>query len=161
MKLVNFYGSEGVRAGLLHDGGVEDLAASDLWRGPAPVALRDISALAAKLGPPASPLVPMESLRLAPVVVAPEKIICVGLNYRRHAVEANMPIPTTPVIFGKFANSLSASGDRIALPTVDFKYDYEAELGVIIGREARDVSVDQALDFVSPLAAPNSPPASG
>src|SRR5260370_797004 len=87
----------------------------------------------------------MESLRLAPVVVAPEKIICVGLNYRRHAVEANMPIPTTPVIFGKFANSLSASRDRIALPAVDFKYDYEAELGVIIGREALDVAVDQAL----------------
>ena len=148
MKLVNFYGSEGIQAGLVHDGGVEDLAVSGLWQGPAPVALSDISALAAKFAAPASPLVPMESLRLAPVVVAPEKIICVGLNYRRHAVEANMPIPTTPVIFGKFANSLSASGDRIALPTVDFKYDYEAELGVIIGREARDVSVDQALDSV-------------
>jgi 2-keto-4-pentenoate hydratase/2-oxohepta-3-ene-1,7-dioic acid hydratase in catechol pathway len=69
-------------------------------------------------------------LRPAPVVVAPEKIICVGLNYRRHAVEANMPIPTTPVIFGKFANSLSASGD-------------------CVGREARDVSVARALGYVA------------
>jgi 2-keto-4-pentenoate hydratase/2-oxohepta-3-ene-1,7-dioic acid hydratase in catechol pathway len=149
MKLVNFYGSEGVQAGLVRDGGIEDLAASNLWQGPAPVALSDISALATKLRAPASPLVPVKSLRLAPVVVTPEKIICVGLNYRRHAIEANMPIPTTPVIFGKFANSLSASGDRIALPTADFEYDYEAELGVIIGREARDVSVDRALDFVA------------
>jgi 2-keto-4-pentenoate hydratase/2-oxohepta-3-ene-1,7-dioic acid hydratase in catechol pathway len=98
---------------------------------------------------PASRLVPIKSLRLAPVVVTPEKIICVGLNYRRHAIEANMPIPTTPVIFGKFANSLSASGERIALPTVDVEYDYEAELGVVIGREARDVSIDRALDFVA------------
>ena len=134
MKLVNFYGSEGVQAGLVRDGGIEDLAASNLWHGPAPVALSDISALAGKLRAPASPLVPIKSLRLAPVVVTPEKIICVGLNYRRHAIEANMPIPATPVIFGKFANSLSASGDRIALPTVDSEYDYEAELGVVIGR---------------------------
>lgn len=149
MKLVNFYGSEGVQAGLVRDGGIEDLAASNLWQGPAPVALSDISALAGKLRAPASSLVPIKSLRLAPVVVTPEKIICVGLNYRRHAIEANMPIPTTPVIFGKFANSLSASGQRIALPTVDVEYDYEAELGVVIGREARDVSVDRALDFVA------------
>ena len=161
MKLINFHGSEGIQAGVLHEGGVEDLAASDLWQGPAPVALNDISALAAKIGAPASPLVPMESLRLAPVVVAPEKIICVGLNYHRHAVEANMPIPTTPVIFGKFANSLSASGDHIALPTVDFKYDYEAELGVIIGREARDVSVDRALDSVAGYCCANDLSARG
>src|SRR6201997_5916939 len=124
MKLVNFYGSEGVQAGLVRDGGIEDLAASHLWQGPAPVALSDISALAGELRAPASPLVPIKSLRLAPVVVPPAKIICVGLNYRRHAIEANMPIPTTPVIFGKFANSLSASGDRIGLSTVDFEYDY-------------------------------------
>jgi 2-keto-4-pentenoate hydratase/2-oxohepta-3-ene-1,7-dioic acid hydratase in catechol pathway len=149
MKLVNFYGSEGVQAGLVRDGGIEDLSASNLWQGPAPVTLSDISALAGKLRAPASRLVPIKSLRLAPVVVTPEKIICVGLNYRRHAIEANMPIPTTPVIFGKFANSLSASGERIALPTVDVEYDYEAELGVVIGREARDVSIDRALDFVA------------
>lgn len=161
MKLINFHGSEGIQAGVVHGGGVEDLAASDLWQGPAPVALSDISALAAKIGAPASPLVSMESLRLAPVVVAPEKIICVGLNYHRHAVEANMPIPTTPVIFGRFANSLSASGDHIALPTVDFKYDYEAELGVIIGRKARDVSVDRALDSVAGYCCANDLSARG
>jgi 2-keto-4-pentenoate hydratase/2-oxohepta-3-ene-1,7-dioic acid hydratase in catechol pathway len=161
MKLVNFYGSEGVQAGLVRDGGIEDLAASNIWQGPAPVALSDISALAAKLLAPASPLVPVKSLRLAPVVVTPEKIICVGLNYRRHAIEANMPIPTTPVIFGKFANSLSASGDRIALSTVDFEYDYEAELGVVIGREARDVSVDRALDFVAGYCCANDLSARG
>src|ERR1700758_2107101 len=161
MKLVNFYGSEGVQAGLVRDGGIEALSASNLWQGPAPVALSDISALAGKLRAPASPLAAIKSLRLAPVVVTPEKIICVGLNYRRHAIEANMPIPTTPVIFGKFANSLSASGDRIALPTVDSEYDYEAELGVVIGREARDVSVDRALDFVAGYCCANDLSARG
>ena len=72
-----------------------------------------------------------------------------------------MPIPATPVIFGKFANSLSASGDRIALPTVDSEYDYEAELGVVIGREARDVSVDRALDFVAGYCCANDLSARG
>jgi 2-keto-4-pentenoate hydratase/2-oxohepta-3-ene-1,7-dioic acid hydratase in catechol pathway len=161
MKLVNFHGSKGIQAGVVHDGGVEDLAALGFWQGPAPVGVSDISALAAKVVGSARPLVPMESLRLAPVVVAPEKIVCVGLNYRRHAVEANMPIPTTPVIFGKFANSLSASGERIGLPAVDFKYDYEAELGVIIGREARDVSVDRALDCVAGYCCANDLSARG
>jgi 2-keto-4-pentenoate hydratase/2-oxohepta-3-ene-1,7-dioic acid hydratase in catechol pathway len=161
MKLINFHGPEGIRAGLVRDGGVPDFAASSLWQGPAPVALSDIAALMSKLGASSGPLLPIESLRLAPVVVAPEKIICVDLNYRRHTVEANMPIPMTSVIFGKFANSLSASGDRIALPLVDHNYDYEAELGVIIGREARDVSAARALDHVAGYCRANDPSARG
>jgi 2-keto-4-pentenoate hydratase/2-oxohepta-3-ene-1,7-dioic acid hydratase in catechol pathway len=60
-----------------------------------------------------------------------------------------MDIPTSPALFGKFANSLSAQGADIALPPVDFKYDYEAELGVVIGREAREVSQADALGYVA------------
>src|ERR1700747_631741 len=72
-----------------------------------------------------------------------------------------MPIPTTPVVFGKFANSLSASGDRIVLPIVDFKYDYEAEPGVIIGQEARGVSLERALEFVAGYCCANDLSARG
>jgi 2-keto-4-pentenoate hydratase/2-oxohepta-3-ene-1,7-dioic acid hydratase in catechol pathway len=72
-----------------------------------------------------------------------------------------MPIPTTPVVFGKFANSLSASGDWIVLPIVDFKYDYEAEPGVIIGQEARGVSVERALEFVAGYCCANDLSARG
>ena len=161
MKLINFVGPEGIQAGLVRDGGVQNLAVSNLWLGPAPVALSDIAALAAKLGAPNGPLVPLGSLRIAPVVVAPEKIICVGLNYRRHAVEADMAIPTTPVIFGKFANSLSASGGCVILPGVDFKYDYEAELGVIIGSAAHEVPTHQALDYVAGYCCANDLSARG
>jgi 2-keto-4-pentenoate hydratase/2-oxohepta-3-ene-1,7-dioic acid hydratase in catechol pathway len=57
-----------------------------------------------------------------------------------------MPIPTVPVVFGKFANSLNAHGENIPLPPVDHKYDYEAELAVVIGREARDVTEGEALE---------------
>lgn len=161
MKLLNFHAADGIRTGLLREDGVEDLAASDLWRGPAPVTLTDIDRLAARLGPPNGKLVPLESLRLAPVVTAPEKIICVGLNYRRHAIEANMAIPTTPVIFGKFANSLSAHGSRVALPPIDTKYDYEAELGVVIGREARNVAAHEALAYVAGYCCANDLSARG
>lgn len=161
MKLINFYAADGIRAGFVRDGGVEDLAASGLWQGPAPIANIDILGLAAQTATARSPLVPLASLRFAPVVTAPEKILCVGLNYRRHAVEANMPIPTTPVIFGKFANSLAAHGDVVRLPPVDFKYDYEAELGVVIGAEARDVSVEAALGYVAGYCCANDLSARG
>jgi 2-keto-4-pentenoate hydratase/2-oxohepta-3-ene-1,7-dioic acid hydratase in catechol pathway len=161
MKLINFHAADGIRAGLVRDGGIEDLALSGLWQGPAPVANTDILALAAQTGTAGSPLIPLASLRLAPVVTAPEKILCVGLNYRRHAVEAGMAIPTTPVIFGKFANSLAAHGDVVSLPPVDFKYDYEAELGVIIGAEARDVSVEAALGYVAGYCCANDLSARG
>ncbi len=161
MKLINFHAGDGIRAGLLRDGGVEDLAASGLWKGPAPVSKADLQALAAQTTTARSALIPLASLRLASVVTAPEKILCVGLNYRRHAVEANMAIPTTPVIFGKFANSLAAHGDVVPLPPVDFKYDYEAELGVIIGAEARDVSVDDALNYVAGYCCANDLSARG
>lgn len=161
MKLINFHAADGIRTGLVREAGVEDLALSGLWQGPAPVAKADILGLAAQTALPRSALVPLASLRAAPVVTAPEKILCVGLNYRRHAIEANMAIPTTPVIFGKFANSLAAHGDAVSLPAVDFKYDYEAELAVIIGVEARDVSVEAALGYVAGYCCANDLSARG
>ncbi|RDI97331.1 FAA hydrolase family protein [Dyella solisilvae] len=149
MKLLNFHASDGIRAGLLRPAGVEDLARSGHWQGPLPTSRDGIEQLAARLGEAPAELLPLESLRLAPVVLAPEKVICIGLNYRRHAASAQMSLPKAPSIYGKFANSLSAHGAEVALPVVDHKYDYEAELGVIIGKEARDVPESRALDVVA------------
>lgn len=89
-----------------------------------------------------------EDLDFAPCVGRPGKLLCVGLNYRRHAEESGMPIPETPVLFSKFANTLAAHGNEIPLPTVATQYDYEAELAVVIGRTARDVSEADALGYV-------------
>lgn len=88
------------------------------------------------------------TLQLAPVLTNPGKIICVGLNYRRHAIESNLPIPTTPVLFSKFNNSLAAPDETIPLPASAVQYDYEVELAVVIGRRARNVPVEQALSYV-------------
>jgi len=83
-----------------------------------------------------------------PCLGIPEKLICIGLNYRRHAQETGMPIPEVPVLFSKFNNTLAATGEPIPLPDSAVQYDYEVELGVVIGKEARHVSVDEALDYV-------------
>ena len=90
-----------------------------------------------------------DSLVFAPCILNPQKIVMVGLNYRRHAAEVKKPPPATPMLFGKFNNSLAAHGETVSLPaSVATKFDYEAELVIVIGREAKDVPESSALDFV-------------
>jgi 2-keto-4-pentenoate hydratase/2-oxohepta-3-ene-1,7-dioic acid hydratase in catechol pathway len=87
-------------------------------------------------------------LELGPCVPNPQKIICVGLNYRNHAREAKLEIPPVPVLFSKYQNSVAAPGEQVPLPPVAEKYDYEAELVVVIGRQARYVAEEDALSYV-------------
>ena len=88
------------------------------------------------------------TLTLAPCVPTPGKIVCVGLNYRRHAAEAGMAVPQTPILFSKYANALAGNGEVITLPKVTKQADYEAELAIVIGRRAKDVSEGEAHDYV-------------
>jgi 2-keto-4-pentenoate hydratase/2-oxohepta-3-ene-1,7-dioic acid hydratase in catechol pathway len=83
-----------------------------------------------------------------PCVPNPEKILCVGLNYRRHAAESGAQVPEVPVLFSKFNNALIGSGDVIRIPQGAERIDYEVELAVVIGKQAKYVPVDQALDYV-------------
>lgn len=87
-----------------------------------------------------------DGIRYGRLFTRPGKILCVGLNYRRHAREVGMPVPKKPVLFSKFNNALSAHGDSIALPPDDIsrKIDYETELLVVIGKAARSVSEAEA-----------------
>jgi 2-keto-4-pentenoate hydratase/2-oxohepta-3-ene-1,7-dioic acid hydratase in catechol pathway len=87
-------------------------------------------------------------LTYGPCVANPGKIICVGLNYRRHAVESGMAIPTSPILFPKYSNAIAAPGEPVLLPANAMEYDYEAELGVVIGRRAKNVSEQEALNYV-------------
>jgi 2-keto-4-pentenoate hydratase/2-oxohepta-3-ene-1,7-dioic acid hydratase in catechol pathway len=89
-------------------------------------------------------------VRLLAPVPDPEKIICLGLNYRAHAEESNLPIPENPLWFAKFANSLIGDGQAIVLPKVHNEYvDYEAEMAIVIGKAAHKVSADDALDCIA------------
>jgi 2-keto-4-pentenoate hydratase/2-oxohepta-3-ene-1,7-dioic acid hydratase in catechol pathway len=89
-----------------------------------------------------------DRLEYGPCLPRPEKIICVGLNYRNHARESKLDIPPVPVLFSKFQNAVAAPNESIPLPSNAERYDYEAELAVVIGRRAKYVSEDHALDFV-------------
>ena len=91
----------------------------------------------------------LEEVRLGPPIVDPQKIICLGLNYRDHALEAGMAIPDSPVVFAKYANSLVGPVDEIVLPAASSDVDYEAELAVVIGRQARHITSAQALDHLA------------
>jgi 2-keto-4-pentenoate hydratase/2-oxohepta-3-ene-1,7-dioic acid hydratase in catechol pathway len=89
-----------------------------------------------------------DRLELGPCLPRPGKIICVGLNYRNHAKESKLEIPPVPVLFSKFQNAVAAPNEPVPLPAVAEKYDYEAELAVVIGRQAKYVPEGQALDYV-------------
>jgi 2-keto-4-pentenoate hydratase/2-oxohepta-3-ene-1,7-dioic acid hydratase in catechol pathway len=90
-----------------------------------------------------------EELTLGPAVTHPNKIICVGLNYRKHAEETNAPIPQYPILFNKFNNTLTGHGADVPLPVrVTDKVDYEAELVIVIGKTAKYVSKEDALSHV-------------
>jgi 2-keto-4-pentenoate hydratase/2-oxohepta-3-ene-1,7-dioic acid hydratase in catechol pathway len=78
-------------------------------------------------------------VRLLAPIPRPPKIICVGLNYRDHAIESNMEIPKVPTIFSKYATAVIGPGETIRLPRVSTKPDYEAEFAVIIGKGGRHI----------------------
>ena len=93
-------------------------------------------------------MVSEESVVCAPCIMNPEKILCVGLNYFSHGEECNVDIPKSPALFSKFNNALAAHQQAINLSTYAFKYDYEAELVIVMGKEARNVSKEDALSYV-------------
>lgn len=91
---------------------------------------------------PAEAIQPLAKTRLVAPIPRPPKIICVGLNYRDHAIESNMEIPKVPTIFNKFATSIIGPGDKIVLPKTSEKPDYEAEFAFIIGEGGRHIAAE-------------------
>jgi 2-keto-4-pentenoate hydratase/2-oxohepta-3-ene-1,7-dioic acid hydratase in catechol pathway len=91
---------------------------------------------------------PLASLRLAPLIPEPGKIVCLGLNYYDHAKESGRQKPEYPWFFFRGASSLLGHGGEALRPRVSTKFDYEAELAVVIGRRGKHVSQERALDLV-------------
>jgi len=91
-----------------------------------------------------------ENIEYGPAVTRPEKIVCVGLNYRRHAAEIGAPVPKQPVLFNKYNNALNYHGGTIKLPMdAAKKFDYEVELVMVIGKQAKNVTETDALTYVA------------
>ena len=144
-----------LRLGIQIEGGIIDVsAAGDAGLPTTPAAVLDggeaalnaLRALAAN--PPVSAVLANGSVQIGPCVPVPGKIICVGLNYARHAAESGAKPPTTPILFSKFNNTIAGPGDAVPLPAAAVEYDYEAELVVVMGKTTRDVSEADALDYV-------------
>jgi 2-keto-4-pentenoate hydratase/2-oxohepta-3-ene-1,7-dioic acid hydratase in catechol pathway len=93
--------------------------------------------------------VPVEGVPLLPPITKPNKIICIGLNYRSHAEEQGAEPPETPTFFAKFSNALAPPGATVSLPAYSEKVDYEAEVAFVIGSRCKDVSEAEAMDHVA------------
>ena len=96
-----------------------------------------------------------DKMTWGPCVTKPHKIICVGLNYRRHADETNAPYPEVPILFNKFDNTLTGHKSVIPVPKVTNMLDYEVELGIVMGKKAKNVKEEEALDYVFGYCAVN------
>lgn len=90
----------------------------------------------------------LDEVMLHAPIPQPDKFICIGLNYRDHAIESGMEIPALPTVFTKYPNAICGHGDPIILPSVSKQVDYEAELAFVIGREAKNVKAADWQDYV-------------
>lgn len=159
MILTTYQTDDGVKLGIKTGRGVLDVAAAVAATGsdcPASAdavyaqgnsALPALSALADAAGEAALYLDEAD-LTYAAVVPNPGKILCIGLNYQKHAAESGLAPPDEPVLFSKFNNSLAAPNEDIPIQADWKTVDYESELGVVMGATVRNVSADEALDAV-------------
>jgi acylpyruvate hydrolase len=92
---------------------------------------------------------PLQAVRLRAPIQNPRKIICLGLNYRDHAQETKLEIPSDPILFSKYPSAIIGPEDPILLPSVSREVDYEAELTFIMARKGRHIPKAQALDYVA------------
>lgn len=126
----------------------------DVIEGKAVAGLQKV--LAASASAVKAALVPIEEARFGPCITRPQKIMMLGFNYRRHAMETGTPIPKAPVLFNKYNNALLGHEGVIKLPAaMAKKFDYEVELQVIMGKTARNVPEAEALKYVFGYATGN------
>jgi 2-keto-4-pentenoate hydratase/2-oxohepta-3-ene-1,7-dioic acid hydratase in catechol pathway len=153
------------RAGIAQEEAVVDVSASRLGRADAAggqgglsvrallqqgqQALEEVFAWAQQQFEAKSNLISLDTLELGPPVPDPDKILCLGVNYREHAAEAQQELPAVPMFFAKFRNSLIGPTSPILLPRVSTQIDYEGELAVIISTRCKDVTEQEALQYVA------------
>jgi 2-keto-4-pentenoate hydratase/2-oxohepta-3-ene-1,7-dioic acid hydratase in catechol pathway len=157
MKLATILTPTGPRAAVLQGDAYVDLHATDaslpgslrlvLEAGPA--ALQAAKEAAAR---PSAVKVPAAGAKLQPPIPDPNKIVCLGLNYRDHAAETGAKIPSEPILFSKFSTALIGPDEAIVLPPVSKKVDFEAELVVVVGKKGRNLTAAAAVEHIAGYA---------
>jgi len=162
MRIVRFDANDGfTRVGALTNDGVVDLRAAAVALGISGEHFIDISAFLAAgesalasaqkilAQSPQSAIKPLSQVTLRPPIPRPGKIIAVGLNYRDHSLEVGAKaLPTTPILFAKFPTSICGPNDPIVIPHANPQVDYEAELGVVIGRKGKAIRAADSFHYV-------------
>jgi len=153
VRLVQFTDSASTRVGVeLSDGGdVADVTKADATIPSDMKSLLETEGYLAKVQAAVSkaPVVKKADFKLAAPIYNPEKIICIGMNYVDHCTEQNMPVPTEPVVFSKFASCIVATGDNIMLPEETKELDFEVEMCIVVGKKARRVAEKDAMEYVA------------
>jgi 2-keto-4-pentenoate hydratase/2-oxohepta-3-ene-1,7-dioic acid hydratase in catechol pathway len=142
MRLVTYDAGAGPQTGILRNERIDGAFPGDvaaLLRGPGTTGLEES----------ADGDVALADVKLLSPLLTPSKIICLGLNYRSHAEEAGMEPPETPTFFAKFPNALVPPDAEVPLPAYSQRVDYEAEVAFVVGRRARNVTEEQALDYIA------------
>ena len=149
MKIASFETDERSTFGVIVDDTLREV--SDSFRARYPD-LRSVIAAAAldELGNDVGGVeYAIEDVRFAPCIPNPDKVICVGVNFRPHIEEMGHELPQYPVVFVRFAGSQTGHGCPVIRPAASEQFDYEGELAVVIGKRARHVSRESALDYVA------------
>lgn len=163
LKLVSFYENTNVKLGIRTEKGIIDLSAASEKTGiEAPTTVLDVIKGGADVleklkeiheGYPEE--ISEDKVTFAPAIPNPGKVICVGANYRKHAIESGLAIPENPIYFTKYMNSLSGHNEQVPIPRIAQEVDYEVELVAVIGKPAKNVSTEEALDYVFGYATGN------
>ena len=159
MYLTTYQTDDGFKLGVKTEGGILDVAAAAAATGvDCPASVDEVYAMGLAALPSLSALLESATeaalfldegdLTYGPALPNPGKILCVGLNYRKHAAETGAAAPDEPVLFSKFNNTIAAPNEAIPIQPDWTQVDYESELGVVMGAKARNISVDEALGCV-------------
>ena len=157
MKLISYRHGNATRYGLVQEGTSQGVVDMRQCMDTAPESINDFVALASSqqglmaaiaARAASAQAVPLAHVQLLPCIPRPSKIICLGVNYHDHAAEGGNTVADYPTIFFRGPSSLAAHGDAIPMPAISPALDYEAELALVIGKTARNVSEAQALDHV-------------
>lgn len=154
MKLIRFGELNHEKPGVAYQGKYYDVSAILNDFDESFFASGELEKLKKEFNPETCPEMPTGA-RLGAPICRPGKVICIGLNYRKHAAESGMEVPTEPVVFFKATSSIVGPNDNIMIPKNSYKTDWEVELAVIIGKRGNYVSEEEAMDYVAGYALHN------